>query len=165
MRNRANMWIGLEGIPESTQIWSAGQISDRQLPPFQATLFGGFRIIDSAVHRSSTGSISSAGSLSTSTTHPEPKTKSPGTATQSYIDYAFGSEDGMVAGVHRFSVFRDASSSSRVNDDEENVTIEFTCAAHSPKANELFQSKLVSVFHIWYAKVLFREGVTEVLKQ
>lgn len=98
-------------------------------------------------------------------THPTTSSDPSVSSTQSYVDYAFGSEDGLVAGVHRFTVFREAAGSSRVDDDKENVTIEFACAAHSPKANSYFQSRMMSVFHVWYAKVLFREGVAEVMKE
>jgi hypothetical protein len=85
----------------------------------------------------------------------------------SYVDFIFGSDDGFIAGVHRFTVSRnDKSEGGKQNDDATaSVTIEFSHKGCHPKENkpmnpEDFMQKL----HLWYAMLLFREGVAEVLK-
>ncbi|KAF1845097.1 uncharacterized protein K460DRAFT_405372 [Cucurbitaria berberidis CBS 394.84] len=137
----------LKDIPVSSYIWAQSALSRETVPPLHSVLFGVFRVAD--CHFQSPGDekypeLSQGGSYS-------------------YIDVAFGSEKGPIAGVHRFSVTRDG----RVKEDggkNESVTIEFAHVGCNPKENKPLKPDFVQTLHLWYAMLLFREGVAEVMK-
>ena len=84
---------------------------------------------------------------------------------QSYVDFAFGSENGPIAGVHRFSVIRDGIvDGDGEGIESENVTIEFAHVGCNPKENKPLKPDVLQTLHLWYAMLLFREGVAEVMK-
>lgn len=80
----------------------------------------------------------------------------------SFIDFAFGSESGPLAGVHRFSV-SEAHGAVAVKGTRR-VTIEFSTTRCNPPEHRLMDSSILQTLHLWYALVLFREGVVQVLK-
>lgn len=98
----------------------------------------------------------------------------------SYLDFGFGSDRGHFAGCHRFSVHRglkakEDSELSRLNvagaageeslpgDDEVEVRLEhFRC---NPSENVPSWAECISWFHCWYAKFLFADGISSVLRR
>ena len=88
------------------------------------------------------------------------------TPNRSYIDFAFGSDSAFIAGVHRFSVLRNGGNAGqdKKRDTPANVTIEFAHAGCNPKEDKQLKPEILQTLHLWYAMLLFREGVAEVLK-
>jgi hypothetical protein len=85
----------------------------------------------------------------------------------SYIDFIFGSDNGFIAGVHRFTVSRNNESEEGKQSDETtaSVTIEFSHKGCHPKENKpMNPDDIMQKLHLAYAMLLFREGVAEVLK-
>lgn len=111
-------------------------MSERELPPLHALLFGAFRVVD---------------------VHLEQQASPQG---QSYVDVVFGRDVGFVAGVHRFSVSRGEGTGK----EHKNVTIEFAHAGCDPKEDKPLKPDFLQTLHLWYAMLLFREGVSEVIK-
>jgi hypothetical protein len=134
--------LALRNTPVDSHIWSAAQLSPNALPPKNSLLFGVFRVVDSDIESADASS-----------------------QTYSYIDFAFGSDDGFIAGVHRFSVTCDANNDAAYEKDEKKtkgVTIEFAHSGCNPKQNKPLKPDFLQTFHLWYAMLLFREGVAEV---
>ena len=127
--------------PISSRIWIAGDVGDVELPPLHAVFFGAFRVID--IKRSNASEQSST----------------PG---YSYIDIAFGADDGFIAGVHRFTVSEDEKSAS--TEGKRYVTISFVHTSCNPRQNKPLSPEVLQTFHLWYAKLLFKEGLVSVLK-
>lgn len=103
-------------------------------------MFGAFRIVD----------ITSAPS------------SDPLNTQSSYIDIAFGSDTGFIAGVHRFSISE--VEGSAVVEDRRPIAITFEHTSCDPKRYEPLSLRMLRTFHLWYAMLLFREGVANVLK-
>jgi hypothetical protein len=127
-------------------IWSTDEISAHKLAPVGAILFGVFRIAD--IH------------LEHQATHQTPSQNS------SYVDFVFGSDVGFIAGVHRFSISREDMSKAP---EEQNVgkinrKIEFAHLGCNPKEDKPLKPDFLQTLHLWYAMLLFREGVAEVMK-
>jgi hypothetical protein len=133
----------LRDTPVSSHIWSTAQLSAHNPPPLDTLLFGVFRVVDSKIESANASS-----------------------QTYSYIDFAFGSDDGFIAGVHRFSVKREAGSTAGEKDDENTttVTVEFAHSGCNPRENKPLKPDFLHTLHLWYAMFLFREGVAEVKK-
>jgi hypothetical protein len=122
-------------VNKSPPIWSASQLSSYTLPPLNSKLFGGFQVIDYRLKQDFPGD----------------------SKMHSYIDFAFGSDTGYLAGVHRFSVWTDSK-------DDGKVVIEYEDTAFNPKVDKPLLPDLLLKFHLVYAMVLFREGVSNVLR-
>jgi hypothetical protein len=114
-------------------IWSASQLSIETLPPLHSKLFGGFQVLDRQLEQKYSDKRN----------------------THSYIDFAFGSDTGYLAGVHRFSVWRNAGEDGK-------VLVEYEDTAFNPKVNKPLLPDVLLQFHLIYAMVLFREGVMKV---
>jgi hypothetical protein len=145
---RSSFWHvkALEDTPVSSHIWSVAQLSNHELQPLHTLLFGAFRVVDS---------------------HLEPRAaQQTSQQSQSYIDFAFGSDKGYIAGVHRFSVSRDGQSTEKNEQDEgaTNVTIEFAHAGCNPRENKPLKPDVIQTLHMFYSILLFMEGVAEVHK-
>jgi hypothetical protein len=110
-------------------------------------LFGTFRVVDSRMQPR----------VSTQTSE----------QTESYIDFAFGSDNGFIAGVHRFSVSRNSNTKSDEQNDDgttTSVTIAFSHKGCNPKEDKPMGPDFMQTLHLIYAMLLFREGVAEVIK-
>ncbi|KAF2794601.1 hypothetical protein K505DRAFT_360923 [Melanomma pulvis-pyrius CBS 109.77] len=137
----------LRDAPVSSYIWSAAQISTHAAPPLHAVLFGAFRVVDCHFQNTCVPASLSA----------------PASARGlSYIDFAFGSDDGGLAGVHRFSVVRDGAGDDVAG--AECVTIEFAHTGCNPKVDKPLGPYVLQSLHLLYAMLLFREGVVEVMR-
>ncbi|KAF2017408.1 hypothetical protein BU24DRAFT_490580 [Aaosphaeria arxii CBS 175.79] len=137
----------LKNEPVSRRIWSTSQLSGENLPPVGALFFGAFRVVESrVVDRSDVAD---------------------GKASESYIDFAYGFDQGPLAGVHRFSVKRGAAPGSggceKQGKEEETVTIEFSHSGCNPLSDEWRLPLTLEGFHSIYAMLLFREGVAGVI--
>ncbi|KAF2712122.1 hypothetical protein K504DRAFT_426062 [Pleomassaria siparia CBS 279.74] len=125
----------LEKLNACPPIWSASQISSKTLPPLHTVLFSAFQVVDIHIEE------------------PSPRSQK----THSCVDFAFGSDTFYIAGVHRFSVWRNAGVS-------ESVKMEYSDTAFNPKAKQTLPSQTVWSFHLVYAMVLFREAVARVMR-
>jgi hypothetical protein len=128
----------LKKTPVSLHIWKLAQLKKDTAPPLDAVLFGVFRVVDRCIQE-------------TPSAQQEP----------SYIDFAFGFENGNLAGVHRFSVKRSGDAEAA---GASSVTIEFAHTGCNPQINEPLKPEVLQTLHLAYAMLLFREGVAEVLK-
>lgn len=137
----------LSDIPVRSHIWHRAQLSIHKLPPPHALLFGTFRAVDFYIETCAPHQADSR--------------------TCSYIDFAYGSDDGFIAGVHRFSVSRtwiDETKSERNVDSTTSVTIEFAHSGCNPRGKYPLKPDALQMLHSWYAMLLFREGVAELMK-
>jgi hypothetical protein len=129
--------IGLGDIPPAPRIWTLAQLSTREPSPLHSVRFGAFRVIDfhDMLHNS-------------------------------YIDFAFGSDDWFIAGVHRFSVSRGIGEREGQGENRglESVRIEFAHCGCNPRENKPLGLGFLQTLHVWYAMLLFVEGVAEVVK-
>jgi hypothetical protein len=110
-------------------------------------LFGAFRVNDRRV----------GGSVPSGVFHSESSSTEDYGASHSYIDFAFGTEGGRLAGMHRFSILRHSA------DEQGKVTIEFSDTAFDPRAKRPLKPELLVSFHRAYAMLLFRDGVKRVM--
>ena len=82
----------------------------------------------------------------------------------SYIDIAFGSETGRLAGMHRFSVFHNFGGHDEENASERaSVRLELSDTAFNPRAKGPLKPDVMMRFHMVYAMCLFKNGVRSVL--
>lgn len=114
------------------------------LPHLHSVLFGAFRIID--LQRST--SVDQG--LEMPATRP------------CYVDMAFGADDGFISGVHRLSV-SEVDPSADVGG-KKYVTIAFDHTSCNPRENKPLGPDVLQTFHLWYAMLLFKEGIVNVLK-
>lgn len=75
----------------------------------------------------------------------------------SYIDFAYGSDDGVLAGIHRFSIHRDGGM------DDGTIEVEFSSLSINPKGNPPGLA-ILGTFHRIYAMLLFREAVSNIVR-
>jgi hypothetical protein len=140
----------LSGIPKSEDvdaIWSHRDLSDKQLPPLHSTLFGAFQVLEFYDSDQAT-SLDSA---------------PPG---DSYVDFGFGSDGSIFSGFQRYSLSRSARVHEKVDaDDADNsvVRITFSCVACNPMQDKPIKPDFLFVLHKFYAMLLFREGVGQIL--
>lgn len=134
---------GLKDTPVSTSIWSPVDLRADILPPVHSLLFGAFRIVDAKI------------SIITGALSQIPKRQS------SFVDVAFGADDGFIAGVHRFSVAE--SKDVTISEGKRVVTITFAHISCNPREDAPLGPEFLQTLHLWYAMLLFREGVTTIL--
>lgn len=130
-------------------IWSTKALTEARLPSLHSTLFGAFQLIDRHL-----GPSSHLSKLSCSE--------------ESYIDFGFGSDKKSFSGVHRFSVRREAVPDSKTgqrSDSGNAVRITHSSLACNPSQNKPFKPGVFFTLHKFYAILLFREGVAQVLHQ
>ncbi|KAH9864456.1 hypothetical protein J1614_010390 [Plenodomus biglobosus] len=124
----------IQSIPVSSYIWAPAQLSTHALPPLHALLFGAFRL----VHVQLDGR-------------------------ESHVDFAFGADEGAIAGVHRFEVFEvEGEGVKAQTEGYRTVVIRFAHAGCNPREDKPLEPAVLQTLHLWYAMLLFREGVAEV---
>lgn len=146
---------GLKDEPIANHVWSTEYFKRDTLASLHTIFFGAFRVVDSHISDSSV--------FDDTPESPSPHLSSTPSTGYSYIDLAWGSESGLLAGVHRFSVSHDMDLKSG-EEKEGSVVITFECEANTRDWAGLLGGTL-GKFHLWYSMWLFREGVAEVLKQ
>jgi hypothetical protein len=156
MELSAHSSIGFKSLPTERIEWNHHNIPAMSFMPVGDILFGAFQLVDSH--------------LKLAPSDPLP----------SYLDFGFGSDRGYFAGCHRFSLHRGlesdkdselgslnvagtASDADMLEDGEVEVRLEhFRC---NPSKNVPSWAECISWFHCWYAKFLFADGISSVLKR
>ncbi|KAK1994125.1 hypothetical protein LX36DRAFT_584993 [Colletotrichum falcatum] len=128
--------IGLDTTTKS--VWETSELSPTSLPSPHSILFGTFQV--SHVEVQDPGNF------------PQVHKK-----TESSIDFVFGGDKTQFAGSHRFSVTRDPKRAGEVR-------ILYEHMACNPTMNQPLKPDLLLHFHNFYAMLLFREGVAEVMQ-
>jgi hypothetical protein len=113
------------------------------LPTLHTTLFGAFQVVDRFMEDAHARRADTFGQ-------------------PSYLDLAFGSDNSSFAGVHRFTVHREKESG---HDDGDVIRITFASMVCNPIQNKPRFPAILHTFHKFYAKLLFREGVAQVLSE
>ncbi|KFY75768.1 hypothetical protein V499_04273 [Pseudogymnoascus sp. VKM F-103] len=149
-------YSGFKSLPTERIEWNHHNIPAMSFMPVGDILFGAFQLVDSH--------------LKLAPSDPLP----------SYLDFGFGSDRGYFAGCHRFSLHRGlesekdselgslnvagtASDADMLEDGEVEVRLEhFRC---NPSKNVPSWAECISWFHCWYAKFLFADGISSVLKR
>lgn len=109
--------------------------------------FGAFQVVDKKVReRSLSSSLESVNGR------------------QSYIDFAYGSNESSFAGVHRFSLQREESEGGSEESESERLRVTMSCLVCNPLEDRKPAPGWAWTFHRAYAMLLFREGVAEVVK-
>ncbi|CAI4212038.1 unnamed protein product [Parascedosporium putredinis] len=124
------------------QIWSAKEIPEMGLPRLHTALFGVFQVTDRSLD----------------VKHPGKD----GQAMHSYVDFSFGSDTARFAGVHRFSIVHPAEQEE--SDGKRIVQIRQESACCNPISTEPLKPEIMYTFHMAYAQLLFREGVSEIVR-
>lgn len=127
----------------TSHIWHHSSLSTTTPPQIHSLLFGAFRVIDRRIGDSAPNDEVLTESSSVGKYH----------ESHSYIDFAFGAEDGRLAGMHRFSILRNPA------DTESKITVEHSDIALDPRAKGPMKPELLVSFHRAYAMLLFRDGV------
>lgn len=141
------MKLGLEETKAPCEIWSAAQISTTKLPPLHTILFGTFQVIDYHI-----AEADSSAQLQSQ--------RSQDSDMCSYIDVGFGSSRSSFAGLHRFSIRRNRNERS----DEGEVEIEMSSLICNPTVDRLSMPAALMIFDRVYARLLFREAVSRILR-
>ncbi|KAF5678354.1 hypothetical protein FHETE_1328 [Fusarium heterosporum] len=129
--------VSFSKAAQTTVLWSLNDIPESRLLPVNSVLFGVFQVLDSKIADNNIKHV--------------PK------ETESYVDFAFGSDETVFAGVHRFSVVR-----SQKENQEETVQIHFQHITCNPTVNKPLGPQWMLGFHELYADYLFRDGVGEI---
>ncbi|KAK5315896.1 hypothetical protein LTR70_006538 [Exophiala xenobiotica] len=147
----------LGDLPSSERVWSNREISREKLPQLGTVYFGAFRVADKLLqerhnlkHRDGKGHGMTPEDDGIDIQDRE-----------SYIDFVFGSDEGMLRGVHRFSVLHGLC---QADESSQDVIIRFSHTSCNPGKNEPL-NRVLAALHLAYATLLFRDGVAEVLKQ
>lgn len=130
-------YADLDPISASNQIWQSQNLSCEKLPPVHSVVFGTFQ----ASHIKLT----------------DPKDPQAEPETESSVDFVFGKDNSQFAGSHRFSIIRESENPARVR-------VVYESTACNPTRNQQLSGLLLQ-FHSFYAMLLFREGVSEILRR
>ncbi|KAK1978331.1 hypothetical protein LZ30DRAFT_729206 [Colletotrichum cereale] len=119
-------------------VWATSELSPTSLPSLNSIIFGTFQV-----------------------SHVE--IQDPGRfvfeheKTESSIDFVFGRDKTQFAGVHRFSLIRNPARTRE-------IIILYEHTACNPTINQRLKSDFLLHFHNFYAMLLLREGVAEMMK-
>ncbi|KAK9776061.1 hypothetical protein AB5N19_12040 [Seiridium cardinale] len=133
-------------LSETPQIWDRSEISRTSTPAFGTLFFGNFLVADCS-------SVSSSQLEAISTKYGD-FTRPPCT----YAEFIFRSENGRLLVSHRFEVRRSEGPGS-----EENIQITFSHIRSTGRPGRLTMPGWFVWFHILYSKLLFSDGIREVL--
>lgn len=92
---------------------------------------------------------------------PVSSSEKPELATGSFVDFAFGDSRGTFSGCHRFEVLRTEGVGEKVDGE---IKVIFSSIACNPTNEEHKYAGWLHAFHVLYARVLFWDGMREVLK-
>ncbi|KAK9412900.1 hypothetical protein SUNI508_12313 [Seiridium unicorne] len=133
-------------LAETPQIWERSEISRTSTPAFGTLFFGNFLVVDCS-------SVSSSQLEAISTKHGE-FARPPCI----YAEFIFGSENSRLLVSHRFEVRRSEGPGSEVN-----VKITFSHVRSTGRPGRLTMPASFVWFHVLYSKLLFSDGIREVL--
>jgi hypothetical protein len=147
---------GFKSLPTERIEWDHHKIPATTFIPMGDRLFGSFKLIDS--HLKST----------------------PSDPLPSYFDIGFGSDTGRFAGCSRFSLHRDIGSKedselSKLKNAEtaseigltadEEVEVRYENFRCNPSEDVVPWVECIGWFHYWYARLLFADGISSVLRR
>ncbi|PKS05138.1 hypothetical protein jhhlp_008505 [Lomentospora prolificans] len=125
------------------KLWLAKELPDTQLLPLHTALFGVFQVVDRKLNDEI----------------PEDN----GRSSQSYVDFGFGSDQGGFSGVHRFSIVRPKDGGA-LDDGRRTIQIHQQSTYCNPISTKPLKPDAMYTFHMMYAQLLFREGVSEIVR-
>lgn len=132
---RTNKLAAILGNVKPEQLWQSVDLPEDRLPSLHSETYSAFQVIDIQLDNRFLKEHSG----------------------ESHIDFGFGSDTTKFAGCHRFRVTR--------NPGDENVaTISFDSAVGNPLTRTRTLPWGLGVFHLVYSDLLFREGVSEILR-
>ncbi|KAI2615294.1 hypothetical protein GGR54DRAFT_306737 [Hypoxylon sp. NC1633] len=132
--------IDYNAVPQP--IWYVSQLSRSELPQLHTVVFGGFQV----------------GSIQMRQPHDG---DAPGFNTESNIDFIYGKNTGEFAGAHRFSIIRP----EKVRSGEmSKVCVRYASVSCNPMVNRPVKPEVLYTFHRTYGALLFREGVSQVMR-
>ncbi|KAG4288138.1 hypothetical protein FPRO06_05790 [Fusarium proliferatum] len=120
--------------PAPRKLWSCTELPEVSLPPVNTILYGVFQVLETEIGA-----------------------KVAPNRTESHIDFGFGSDSDVFAGVHRFVVVRTKQEMS-----EEKVQIHYESMACNPMQNKPLRPRILFKFHEFYADLLFRDAISEI---
>jgi hypothetical protein len=82
---------------------------------------------------------------------------------ESFVEVAFGKDDGGFSGSHRFEVWREDGEGEKC-EEKEVVGVRLSGMRGNPTQDGNFGTMWLDGFHKVYAQALFRDGVCEILK-
>ncbi|KAK2015787.1 hypothetical protein LZ32DRAFT_645586 [Colletotrichum eremochloae] len=132
-------FVSYSGLTTATKpVWETSELSPTSLPSLYSLLFGTFQVSHIEIQDSG-NSVS---------VHEK---------RESNVDFVFGGDKTEFAGAHRFSIIRNPDRTGEVR-----VLYEHT--ACNPTINQPIKSDLLLRFHNFYAMLLFREGMAEMMQ-
>ncbi|KAF5643666.1 uncharacterized protein FTJAE_3083 [Fusarium tjaetaba] len=120
--------------PAPRKLWSCTELPDVSLPAVNTILYGVFQVLETEIG-----------------------IKVAPNRTESHIDFGFGSDTDVFAGVHRFVVVRTKEEKS-----EETVQIHYESMTCNPVQNKPLRPRFLFKFHEFYADLLFRDAISEI---
>lgn len=82
----------------------------------------------------------------------------------SFVEVAFGKDDGGFSGSHRFEVWRESGEGEK-SEEKEVVGLRLSGMRGNPTQDGNFGTMWLDGFHKVYAQALFRDSVCEILKR
>lgn len=137
----SNIEIEIGNEEPRLRIWQAGELSETCLPPLHSVLFGVFQVVDCKLRAEGEGDVGHGG--------------------ESYIDFAYGSDESRFSGVHRFSIVH---SSDKRLDGSRSVQIHQQTMCCNPSVDKPLKPEFMMDFHMAYSQLLFKEGVAKITK-
>ncbi|KAF5984943.1 hypothetical protein FBULB1_3136 [Fusarium bulbicola] len=120
--------------PVPRKLWSCTELPEVSLPPVNTILYGVFQVLETEIGA-----------------------KVAPNRTESHVDFGFGSDSDVFAGVHRFVVVRTKEEKS-----EETVQIHYESMTCNPIQNRPLRPRILFKFHEFYADLLFRDAISEI---
>ncbi|EXM22506.1 hypothetical protein RAB80_003286 [Fusarium oxysporum f. sp. vasinfectum] len=120
--------------PAPRKLWSCTELPEVSLPPVNTILYGVFQVLETQIG-----------------------VKVAPNRTESHVDFGFGSDSDVFAGVHRFVVVR-----TKEGKNEETVQIHYESMTCNPVQNKPLRPRILFKFHEFYADLLFRDAISEI---
>lgn len=129
-------------------LWIKSQLSRNRIPPLGTVFYGGFQVLDKEITPASASAPRS-----------------------SFVDIGFGSDTATFAGSHRFEVITeenvdpksDGADGVDGHGDSGDVVVKLSHFRCNPLQNKPSGAEWIRWFHIIYAKMLFNDGIGEIL--
>ncbi|KAF4341270.1 hypothetical protein FBEOM_4743 [Fusarium beomiforme] len=121
--------------PAPRKLWSGTELPEVFLPPLNTILYGVFQVLETQIG-----------------------VKTAPNRTESHVDFGFGSDSDVFAGVHRFVVVRTKEDQR----EEPTVQIHYESMTCNPIQNKPLRPRILFKFHELYADLLFRDGISEI---
>lgn len=137
----SNVQIEISNEEPKLRIWQADELSETRLPPLRSVLFGVFQVVDCKLRAEGEEDVRQSG--------------------ESYIDFAYGSDESRFSGVHRFSIVH---SGDNKLDGSRSVQIHQQTMCCNPSVDKPLRPEFMVEFHMAYSQLLFKEGIAGITK-